>query len=419
MFPRPVSTRRNIGGARWLALPALAAASAALVLGAGGAAAATEASVPSDREAGPVADPAAPVNSRVIVQWERGTNHAERAEARADAGVAYTAELGDPSFQLVEAEDGGAAAAAAALEADPAVAVAEPDGFRKLEAIPNDPFFAQQWGLRNTGQAVAGLAGGKSGNDIDVVNAWNRTVGTPTTVVADIDSGYRADSPDLGPVEWTNPGEIPNNGIDDDGNGYIDDVHGWDFVGPSSTSPTEDNDPTDDNLISGGHGVHTAGIIGAAGNNGVGISGVARNVRIMPLRVCANEPTTNEVRCPFSSIIAAINYAGDNGARVANLSLGGTTYSQVEVNAYAATPGNALRDRRRQRRGEPRVGRIGDQRPPLPLRLQARDRILAARPRGDRKHDLRRRPRSLRSARLLQRLRRRRRSTSAPRGRRC
>jgi subtilisin family serine protease len=338
MFPRLVSRGGKIGGGRWLGLPALVVASAALALGAAGAAAATEASVQGDREAASAADPAAPANARVIVQWERGTNHAERAEARADAGVTYTAELGDPSFQLVEAEEGSAAAAAAALEADPAVAVAEPDGFRRLEAIPNDPLFAQQWGLRNTGQAVAGLAGGKSGNDIDVVNAWNRTVGTPTTIVADIDSGYRSDSPDLGPVEWTNPGEIPGNGIDDDGNGKIDDVHGWDFVGENSQAPTEDNDPTDSNLISGGHGVHTAGIIGAAGDNGTGISGVARNVRIMPLRVCANETSSNEARCPFSSIIAAINYAGDNGARVANLSLGGTTYSQLEVNAYAAHP---------------------------------------------------------------------------------
>ncbi len=340
MFPRPVSPRGKFGGARWSALPALAAAFAALAIGAGGAAAATEASVAGDREAAPAADPAASLNSRVIVQWRRGADRAERAEARADAGVAYAAELGDPSFQLVETEGGGAAAAAATLEADPAVAVAEPDGFRRLEAIPNDPLFAQEWGLRNTGQAVGGLAGGKSGNDIDVVNAWDRTVGTPSTVVADIDSGYRADSPDLGPVEWTNPGEIPNNGIDDDHNGYVDDVHGWDFVGPnSSANPLpEDNDPTDDNLISGGHGVHTAGIIGAAGDNGTGISGVARNVRIMPLRVCANEPSLNEVRCPFSSIIAAINYAGNNGARVANLSLGGTTYSQLEVNAYASHP---------------------------------------------------------------------------------
>jgi thermitase len=334
MFPRLVSPGGRIVRSRWQALPAALVALVAFASAMGGAA---SAAVPADREAGG-GDPAAPAGGRVIVQWERGADRAERAAARADAGVTYAAELGDPTFQLVEAKDGSAAAAAAALEADPAVAVAEPDGYRRLEAIPNDPYFFLQWGLHNTGQSVAGLPGGKSGNDIDVVNAWNRTVGTPGTVVADIDSGYRADSPDLGPVEWTNQGEIPGNGIDDDGNGKIDDVHGWDFVGEDSNNPTEDADPTDSNLISGGHGVHTAGIIGAAGDNGTGISGVARNVRIMPLRVCANEPSTNEVRCPFSSIIAAINYAGDNGARVANLSLGGTFYSQLEVNAYAEHP---------------------------------------------------------------------------------
>src|SRR5207253_2172592 len=99
------------------------------------------------------------------------------------------------------------------------------------------------------------------------------------------------------------------------------------------------NNPDDTNVTSGGHGVHTAGTIGAAGNNGVGISGVAQNVRIMPLRVCTNEPSSNEVRCPNSAIIAAINYAGKIGARVANMSLGGTTYNQTEVNAIAANPG--------------------------------------------------------------------------------
>jgi subtilisin family serine protease len=347
MVPRPVSPAGKFRRARWVALPALVATSAALALGVGGAAAAGDASAPSDPALGPAAadavaadpSPATLVSDRVIVQWERGTDRAERSEARADAGVTYAAELGDPAFQLVETEGGSAAAAAAALEADPAVAVAEPDGFRELEAVPNDPLFAQQWGLRNTGQAVAGLAPGKSGNDIDVVNAWNRTVGTPNIVVADIDSGYRADSPDLGPVEWTNPGEIPGNGIDDDHDGYVDDVHGWDFVGENAGAPTEDNDPTDSNVISGGHGVHTAGIIGAAGDNGVGVSGVARNVRIMPLRVCSNYPEANVASCPTSSIIAAINYAGNHGVRVANLSLGGTERNQLEINAYASHPG--------------------------------------------------------------------------------
>jgi subtilisin family serine protease len=323
-------------------LPALAAALTALVLtlGGGGAAMASGAVPPADPGSSGPAAPAAPLSGRVIVQWETGTDHTERVEARADAGVFYGTELGGPNFQLVETRSGeGAATAARALEADPAVALAEPDGLRQVEAVPNDPLFAQQWGLQNTGQAVDGLPAGKSGNDIDVLPAWERTVGSPSVVVADIDTGYRADSPDLESVEWTNPGEIPGNGKDDDGDGYKDDVHGWDFVGENVSSPIPDNDPTDSNLVSGGHGVHTAGIIGAAGNNGTGITGVAQNVRIMPLRVCSNEPSSNEVRCATSAIIAAINYAGAHKAQIANLSLGGTTYSQAEVNAFAANPG--------------------------------------------------------------------------------
>jgi thermitase len=313
-------------------------AAAALALGVGCVSAAGAAS-----KADPAASPttvAAPVGKRVIVQWARGSGHAERVAAREDAGVTYNTMLGDPSFQLVVTQRGESATAAAqALEADPAVAVAEPDSLRRVEAVPDDPDFGQEWGLQNTGQTVAGLVG-KSGNDVNVVPAWNRTVGTPTTVVADIDTGYRFDSPDLGPVAWTNPGEIPGNGVDDDGDGYIDDVHGWDFVGENSNlAYVGDNDPTDSNLTSGGHGVHTAGTIGAAGNDGTGITGVARNARIMPLRVCTNEPTTNEARCPTSAIIAAINYAGVKGARVANLSLGGTTFNQIEDNAFAEHPG--------------------------------------------------------------------------------
>jgi subtilisin family serine protease len=299
-------------------------------------------------EAAPAADPTAgatglqagSIATRVIVQWRRGSDHADRVEARADAGVTYAGELGNPNFQLVETRPGESAAAAArALEEDPAVAVAEPDGFRTLDAIPNDPLLAQEWGLQNTGQVVNGLAPGKSGNDINVLPAWERTVGSPSIVVADIDSGYRADSPDLGPVEWTNPGEIAGNGLDDDHNGKIDDVHGWDFVGESTSALTEDNNPEDTNITSGGHGVHTAGTIGAKGNDGTGITGVGQNVRIMPLRVCTNEPSSNETRCPNSAIISAINYAGANGARVANMSLGGTEFNQAEVNAIAANPG--------------------------------------------------------------------------------
>jgi subtilisin family serine protease len=294
----------------------------------------------ADPEAGAAPSPAADsIRGRVIVQWRQGADHADKVAARESAEVDFEAQLGAPSFQLVEVEPGQSAAdAARELEADPAVAVAEPDGYRTLDSVPNDPLFSQLWGLRNTGAGVHGFAGAVAGADVNAVAAWDRSVGVPTTVVADIDSGYRFDDPDLGPVAWTNPGEVAGNGIDDDANGYVDDVHGYDFVGTSATTPSEDADPTDDNVTSGGHGLHTAGTIGAAGNDGVGITGVARNARIMPLRVCSNQPSTNETRCPFSSILAAINYAGEMGARAANLSLGGTTFTQTEVNAIAAHP---------------------------------------------------------------------------------
>ncbi len=275
----------------------------------------------------------------VIVQWTPAADRGDRTSARVDADVAFVSDLGNRQFQLVETEPGQTPGEAVAeLEANPAVVVAERDGYSAPAAIPDDPLFDQEWGLENSGTGIGGFTGATAGADIDAPGAWNSTVGTPSTIVADIDSGYRFDSPDLGPVAWINSGEIAGNEIDDDGNGYVDDVHGYDFVGTNSESLSQDDDPTDDDLISGGHGVHTAGTIGAAGNNGVGITGVAQDVRMMPLRVCANAPTVNESRCPTSSIIAAINYAGANGPRVANMSLSGTTKSILTLNALAENP---------------------------------------------------------------------------------
>jgi subtilisin family serine protease len=163
-------------------------------------------------------------------------------------------------------------------------------------------------------------------------------------VIADLDSGYRFNSSDLGPVAWDNPADPPGGG-DNDGNGIVDDSHGADFVSTSANSPATDGDPTDDNLIDGGHGVHTAGTMGAAGNNSVGIAGVAQNVRIMPLRACGyfTDPTPTPVDesgtvCPVSSQILAINYAGLHGAKAANMSLGGTSFSATQRDAIAANP---------------------------------------------------------------------------------
>jgi subtilisin family serine protease len=308
---------------------------AGLLLGAPGAGAAT------DRPAPPLV-PATPepafAPGRAIVQWAPDADRADRVEARADAEVSFTANLGDPDFQLVHVEAGQTIAGAVAeLEADPAVAVAERDGYSAPAALPDDPLLDQLWGLRNTGLGVDGFSGAVAGADVDAEGAWARSVGDPATVIADIDSGYRFEHPDLANVAWDNPGET-SNGIDDDGDGIVDDLHGADFVGSDGEHPAIDGDPTDDDLRSGGHGVHTAGTIGAEGDNGVGITGVAQDARLMPLRVCSRFAALESSRCPNSSIVAAINYAGAKGARVANISLVSTAFSQAEVNALAANP---------------------------------------------------------------------------------
>lgn len=317
----------RLGSARIVRSVALALALALAATGAlavpSGALAAQEQPVSSAPPATPTAPGAVP--GRVIVVWDSGATRADRLAARDDANAAFVRTLGDPRFQLLRPEPGQSVAdAIATLRADPSVQTATRDTYDVLHATTNDPLLGQQWGLQNLGLGINGFGGALPGADVNALAAWDRTRGTPSTVVADIDSGYRFEHPDLAPVVWTNP---------------ADGSHGADFVGSNADAPTTDGDPTDDDLIDGGHGVHTAGIIGAAGNNGIGISGVAQNVRIMPLRVCAFSPSAGATRCPSSSQILAINYAGAHGARAANMSLGGTSFNPAVRDAFAANPG--------------------------------------------------------------------------------
>ncbi len=279
------------------------------------------------------------VPDRVIVVWEDGVDRSERAAIREDADTDFVRTLGDPQFQLLSTEPGQSVTdALAALRDDPAVEAASRDTLDVLHATTNDPLFGQLWGLQNLGLGIGGATSALAGADVDALTAWDRTRGIPSVVIADLDSGYRFDAADLAAVTWDNPAD-PTGGGDNDGNGIVDDSHGADFVGVNADSPSTDGNPTDDNLIDGGHGLHTAGTMGAAGNNGIGISGVAQDVRIMPLRVCAYSPINQETRCPTSSQINAINYAGSHGARAATMSLGGTTFSAAARAAFAANPG--------------------------------------------------------------------------------
>jgi thermitase len=318
---------------RLLQVPLIALA--CLLVAAASAGAATDLPAPP---AVPPTPPPAFAPGRAIVQWAPGADRGDRAEARAEAEVSSVTNLGDPDFQLVRARTGQSIGEAIAeLEVDPAVAVAEHDGSSVPTTLPDDPLLGQLWGLRNTGLGVDGFSGAVAGADVSAEAAWARSIGDPATVVADIDSGYRFEHPDLANVAWDNPDETAN-GADDDGNGIVDDLHGADFIGANGEAPSVDGNPTDGDLLSGGHGVHTAGTIGAEGDNGVGITGVAQDVRIMPLRVCSRFPSLNDSRCLTSAIVAAIHYAGEKGARVANISLTSTSFSQVEVNAIAANP---------------------------------------------------------------------------------
>jgi subtilisin family serine protease len=316
----------------------VAAATTAALLVAPGASAKQQ---PSVRSTGPaVAGALSP--DRVIVEWAPGASPAERRGARKDADVDFGRDLGNRRFQLVETEPGQTPRdAIRELRTDPSVVLAERDGYATELAIPNDPLFGQLWGLQNTGLGVDFFQGPLAGADIDASSAWERTVGTASTVVAVIDAGYRFEHPDLADRAWTNPIEAAGtSGVDDDENGVFDDIHGADFVGADLDAPTVDGDPTDDDLFTspGGHGVHVAGTIGAEGNNGIGITGVAQGVSIMPLRVCSIRASSKARGCPFSAIIEAVNYAGAKGARVANISLGGAIPNDPLADAIAANP---------------------------------------------------------------------------------
>ncbi|MFY2559489.1 S8 family serine peptidase [Corallococcus terminator] len=155
--------------------------------------------------------------------------------------------------------------------ADPRVEFAEPNHRRELSSQPDDPRFREQWGLHNVGQTL-----GVADADINAPEAWELTEGRESGVVAVIDTGVDLTHPDLIDNLWVNPGEIAGNGLDDDDNGFIDDLHGIDATDTAGTRP-----PQDDN----GHGTHVAGIIAARGGNGRGVSGVSPRTKVIACRI--------------------------------------------------------------------------------------------------------------------------------------
>lgn len=267
----------------------------------------------------------------VLVKFRPGASDAARAGARAAAGATTLREYRIvPGLELVRTAL-APEAAVAVLRASPGVEYAELDYVvRTLEdppqRFPSDPtFYPASWAMHNDGQTIGGYVC-TPGVDINAPEAWYINTGDPGFTVAIIDTGILWTHPNLNDKIWFNPGEIAGNQIDDDGNGYIDDVRGWDFY-------AGDNDPMDEN----GHGTHVAGTVGAEEGGPEplkGVVGVMWQCQLMPLRFLG--PDGNGW---MSDAALAVEYAVEKGVKVSNNSYGyvGGSIAQSLYDAIAAS----------------------------------------------------------------------------------
>ena len=188
----------------------------------------------------------------------------------------------------------------------PDVVYAEPNYIGYLLEIPNDHNFSKQWSLHNTGQTFWNDTFGSLDADIDAPEAWDIETGSEDVIIAIIDTGVDYTHPDLADNIWINEDEIPDNDIDDDNNGYIDDIRGYDIA-------VNDSDPIDPM----GHGTACAGVASGVTNNGIGIAGVCWNSKIMVIKSWYDDGNCNPTDWGVS-----IKYAADNGANVISMSFG-------------------------------------------------------------------------------------------------
>jgi PKD repeat protein len=291
--------------------------------------------------------------SRLIVKFSDATVRGQAAEAVNRLGYSLEREVSFESTSLAPAglrlgvvniPDGVSLdAAMARLSAAPGVDYVQRDYkhykdqvFTDAPVFPTDPMFDRMWGLHN--EDVEYVDPEMDGTpvddaDIDAPEAWEVFTGDSETIVAIIDTGCYIYHPDLAPNIWVNPDEIAGNGIDDDNNGYVDDINGWDFFNIDNTV----FDPTERDIygyLNDEHGTHTSGTIGAVSNNAMGVAGINWNVKIIVLKFLGPDGGYT------SDAILALNYAAQEGAKVISCSWGGGPYEQALKDAIEAT--NAL-----------------------------------------------------------------------------
>ncbi|MGH9948328.1 MAG: S8 family serine peptidase [Pyrinomonadaceae bacterium] len=257
------------------------------------------------------------VDGEVLVRYKNGVSAELIQTTNSAIGFESIEKLGDLGWHRVKLDSRTTVQSAIAkFQVVESVEAAQPNFYYYLQATPNDPDFT--------------LAGMYGLSKISAPQAWDITTGSTAVVVANIDTGIRYTHEDLAPNMWVNPGEIPNNGIDDEGNGFIDDVYGYDFR-------FNDSDPYDEH----GHGTHTSGTIGARGNNGLGVVGVNWNVRLMAIKIysAGASDTTSAMLINAYNYIRMMKGRGVN-IRVTNNSYGGCTeacdYDQATKDAIDA-----------------------------------------------------------------------------------
>jgi subtilisin family serine protease len=267
------------------------------------------------------ADPYKP--GELIVRFKAGVTHNRSAAVHAKYATQVVREYRIPSnLQLVKVPQGMTVENAIAdYQRDPDVLYAEPNFLYYKATVPNDSRFGELWGMNNSGQS-----GGVADADINAAEAWDITTGSNSVFIGSIDTGFDYTHPDLIANIWVNPGEIPGNGIDDDGDGYIDDIHGIDAT-------TDSGDPFDVD----GHGTHTTGTIAARGNNGAGVAGVNWNATVISCKAFNPSATLDDLlQCMDYFLMLKTRAVNPVDIVATNNSWGGGAFAQSLLDAIEA-----------------------------------------------------------------------------------